>query len=226
MEENPDNQLFLSTSDKYEETLEFLEDYLTEESDLMECYYYEVPEEKAIELGIPYNESRKLYLAWEILREAAFYYMDVANAGKVETTKEYEAAKNYEVLMDETKGNQLTYSGYAVVNDSYEYGEEKIAERIKLCYDSVDNRGIIMQFYSESEMRVQEFILKMLPVCCPEGYLTEEEIQEIFKEREEKEETLNIKINEKSCLQVAYSEWENLYYVKIAAAGDSLFYVS
>ena len=76
--------------------------------------------------------------------------------------------------------------------------------------------------------RFRTFVETLLPVCCPEAYLTAEEIEDLQKQMEESKEGRYIQVNLHSWLSVMGSVNESQqtveYSVAIAASNDGILY--
>ena len=105
---------------------------------------------------------------------------------------------------------------------------EKETETYKIVYDPTDKRVISLYGSMTDPRRLESFVKALFPVCCPEGYLTTDEIGDIREQLNESEDSIII--------QAAPHGWINFfsridaenkvvqYYVKIAASDAGLLH--
>lgn len=183
---------------------------------------YSMKKEALADWGISSNFGRKMYLDWQTIRDAVFYYMETGDQAVVTEEKE------------ETMGAVLWYR---------EDGEENIENRCcvrltcrilyqgtvnETCviqYDPVDQRVLSVSYSSYKRKRTEEFLTELLPVCCPEGFLTKKEARDVMEklsvDNESDYESQEYVLNARTWIQVTASAVldEDIHYeAKIAAS--------
>lgn len=222
-----DERLISSLDEDYETILKKLEKYdpkigedLTE--GMVSC---ELTEDELLEWNIPGNTRRKMYLDKDSIQKVLFSQMGLDR------------------IKNQIKTEKNSYpSVYRKVDDSYEllsnlsYSEEAYqvttlsgdTENYKILYDPVDQRVICLRGITTDPQRFRTFVETLLPVCCPEAYLTSEEIEGLQKQMEESKEGRYIQVNHHSWLSIMGSVNESQqpveYSVAIAASNDGILY--
>lgn len=222
-----DERLISSLDEDYETILKRLEKYdpkigedLTE--GMISC---ELTEEELLEWNIPGNTRRKMYLDKASIQKVLFSQMGLDR------------------IKNQIKTEKNSHpSVYRRVDDSYEllsnlsYSEEAYQvttlsgdrENYEIFYDPVDQRVICLRGSTTDPQRFRTFVETLLPVCCPEAYLTAEEIADLQKQMEESKEGRYIQVNLHSWLSVMGSVNESQetieYSVAIAASNDGILY--
>ena len=185
----------------------------------------ELTEEELLEWNIPGNTRRKMYLDKASIQKVLFSQMRLDR------------------IKNQIKTEKNSHpSVYRRVDDSYEllsnlsYSEEAYQvttlsgdrENYEIFYDPVDQRVICLRGSTTDPQRFRTFVETLLPVCCPEAYLTAEEIADLQKQMEESKEGRYIQVNLHSWLSVMGSvneSQENIEYsVAIAASHDGILY--
>lgn len=226
VQEHPDNQIVAGGSEDYEEIVE----YIREKGEPAESYYeaterFAMKEAELVKLGIPYNDGRKLYLDWETLRDHIFYLMDVEE----KRISSEERSFNSSISIDRSTGGKVRNYSYVQMSYNYEYidweaDNAAVEENIGIVYDPVDERGIHVSFRTDSLKRGIWFLTEVFPACCPEGYLTEDEAQEILTELIEEEDYPIVGVNERSWVRAfSLGSEEKTYYIGVAAENSSLY---
>ena len=185
----------------------------------------ELTEEELLEWNIPGNTRRKMYLDKDSIQKVLFSQMGLDR------------------IKNQIKTEKNSYpSVYRRVDDSYEllsnlsYSEEAYqvttlsgdTENYEIFYDPVDQRVICLRGSTTDPQRFRTFVETLFPVCCPEAYLTSEEIEDLQKQMEESKEGRYIQVNLHSWLSVMGSVNESQetieYSVAIAASNDGILY--
>lgn len=222
-----DERLISSLDKDYETILKKLTRYTPEMEEEPEdgSVFCELTEDELVSWNVPDNLGRKMYLDKESVRKVLFSEMGFHEKNvQIETKKESSGFVSrsvdgsYELLRNSSSSEE----SWKI--DIPQEGNEDY----KISYDPVDQRVICLSGNMTDPGRLQTFLETLFPVCCPEGYLSAEEIKDLQKRMEQSEESMMI--------QVAPHSWVSLfgmvdtnqktvrYYVKIAASKAGLLH--
>ena len=222
-----DDRLVSSLSQNYSKILEQLTEYAPEAGEKLEegSISCELTEAQLLKWNVPDNFGRKMYLDKESIRKALFLEMGFYKEDiQIKTDKDCtgfvsrSVDGSYEMLKN-TSSAEETYRVQF---------PEKETETYKIVYDPTDKRVISLYGSMTDPRRLESFVKALFPVCCPEGYLTTDEIGDIREQLNESEDSIII--------QAAPHGWINFfsqidaenkvvqYYVKIAASDAGLLH--
>ena len=222
-----DDRLVSSLSQNYSKILEQLTEYAPEAGEKLEAgsISCELTEAQLLKWNVPDNFGRKMYLDKESIRKALFLEMGFYKEDiQIKTDKDCtgfvsrSVDGSYEMLKN-TSSAEETYRVQF---------PEKETETYKIVYDPTDKRVISLYGSMTDPRRLESFVKALFPVCCPEGYLTTDEIGDIREQLNESEDSIII--------QAAPHGWINFfsqidaenkvvqYYVKIAASDAGLLH--
>lgn len=222
-----DEELISSLDKNYGEILKKLTEYAPEMGEDLEqgSVSCELTEAELMKCNIPWNSGRKMYLDKDSVKKVLFSELDL-NQEKIQIKedKDYNSAVYRSVDGDYEYLKNMTIS-----KESFQVeipGKE--TEYYTISYDPTDRRVICLNGSTTDPERFRIFTETMFPVCCPEAYLTSEEIADLQTQMEKSEESNVIQVNFHSWIsffsQIDSDKETVRYYVKIAASNAGLCY--
>lgn len=209
-----DMRPFTAKEKDFAEKLQYLKEHGTVSSEYEEFISYEIEEAEFMDWGCPNNKNRKMYLDQETMYEICCFYLKLDPKQAEEIYGDFASLIHW--YMYEVESLQID------VESSWEYSWEK--ERLKIGYDPVDDRVFSIVFSTYDRAKIEDCLKNVLPFCCPETYLEDNEIEEILLCAEEEESSM-LCLNEKSWIYVySYqSGGERYYSCEIAACFSGLW---
>lgn len=186
--------------------------------------YFERKARKAKENGIARDDEkqtskRKMYLDKDSIQKVLFSEMGL-NKKKAQTKTE----KSYSGSASTGEEDSREFpENDSVVQKSYQVEiPQKGTEEYKISYDPADQRVFCLSGQMTDPERLRTFLETMFPVCCPEAYLTSDEITDLQEQMEKSEEGDTIHVNFHSWLHFSSeidTEKKTVQYcVEIAAS--------
>ena len=216
-----------SDTKNYPEILEELEKSGTvtyeTENENYHSISYSMKKEALVDWGMPVNFGRKMYLDWQTIRDAVFYYM--GTGGQAMVTEEKEETMGYVSWYREDGEETIENRCYVRLTCRILY-QGTTSETCVIQYDPIDRRALSVSYSSYKRERTERFLTEMLPVCCPEGYLTEKEAKDVMEklsaDNENGYDSREYVLNARTWIQVLESDFgmneDKRYEAKIAAS--------
>lgn len=186
---------------------------------------YEADREALLEWGVPCSSGRKMYLDAEAIQRGLFYYMDIGSEAVLEEeSEEYTGWISRYISGD----YEEIHNGIYVKKSCSVLFQGEFRESYRINYDPVDQRVISLSLSTKNKERAGEFLVKMLPICCPEGYVTDAEAEELLEKQDgEKEfESREYAVNARTWIGISFSDYsdsgETEYSVTLASSNAGL----
>lgn len=186
---------------------------------------YEADREALLEWGVPCSSGRKMYLDAEAIQRGLFYYMDIGSEAVLDKeSEEYTGWISRYISGD----YEEIHNGIYVKKSCSVLFQGEFRESYRINYDPVDQRVISLSLSTKNKERAGEFLVKMLPICCPEGYVTDAEAEELLKKQDgEKEfESREYAVNARTWIGISFSDYsdsgETEYSVTLASSNAGL----
>lgn len=222
-----DDRLISSLGRNYQEILKQLTEYAPEAGEELESgsVSFKLTEEQLREWNVPDNFGRKMYLDKDSIKKVLFLEMGLYKEKvQIKTERDYTGFVSRSV-----DGSYEMLKNISSSEETYRVQlSQKETETYRIVYDPTDKRVISLYGNLTAPDRLENFVEALFPVCCPEGYLTTDEIRDIQEQMNESEDSI--------ILQVAPHSWVNFssqidsenqtvqYYVKIAASDAGLLH--
>lgn len=221
-----DKMLVCKGTKYYEKILEYLQTHGEVDEnismwEIISCAYnwegYFIDKKELMDMGLSYNLGRKMLLNWKTAEEALFYLMDIDEKSIYSTEEEY----NGRVFL------RTDFDGL-IVNGSYVKRHYKVEngdswDDYTLNYDPVDGRVINIKINVKGREKAERFLTEVLPVFCPEAYLTSGEARKLL---ETEDELIYTGVNEKVWTHISHYTYtdgtEGDYRVSLAASYSAL----
>lgn len=187
-----DMQLFTSAEKDYTEKLEYLQENGTLRYEESEYLTYEIEEAEFMDWGCKNNCYRKMYLDQKTLYEICSFYLNLDSKKIREIRGDF--TSNIQQLLYEVESLQINVKSF------WEYNWTE--ECLEIAYDPLDDRVFYVEFQTYDKAKMENYLDKVLPFCCPETYLKEDEIEKIF---------MSIEADENSALCLNEKAWIYAY---------------
>ena len=174
---------------------------------------------------VPDNLGRKMYLDRDSVRKVLFSTMGFQEKNiQIKTEKE-----TYGSVSRSVDGSYEFLRNSSGIKESFQVDiPEKETESYEIYYDPADQRVICLNGSMTDPEHLRIFLETLFSICCPEGRLSSEEIQDLQKRMEQSEESMILQVSFHSWLSlfgISDANGENIrYYVKMAASKAGLFY--
>lgn len=208
-----DMQPFTSRENDFTEKLQYLQENGTQKYEETEYISYEIDEAGFMDWGCQNNCDRKMYLDQETLYEICNFYLNLDQKKAREIYGDFSSRIYW--YLNEVESLQVD------VKSSWEYSWTD--ESLKIVYDPWDDRVFCIEFQTYDIEKMEEYLQKVLPFCCLETYLEEDETEEILYAEEGEYSALCL--NEKAWVYAYTYQMEEKtgYSCRIAACCSALW---
>lgn len=198
-----DTKTLSELDEDFEEKLQYLKEYGNVTDEQEESAYYSLEETEYLKWGVKSNKCRKMYLDYETLKDACFYYLDLDDRKINSNEKKFSSS----IYWNKSGIQSLDVVGKKT--ETWDWGDSLIIE-----YDAADQRVFSLSLTTADIDQMRVFLNKILRLCCPETYLEDAEIEEIIEKIKNGDEDVAVVcLNEKAWLWgYGYELSDEFYY--------------
>lgn len=203
-----DTRSYTSEEKDFTEKLQYLQENGTLRYENEEYVSYEIEEAEFMDWGCSNNYDRKMYLDQVTLYEICCFYLNLDLNEAEEIYGDFSGRVYW--YLSEVEYLEID------IKSSWEYRWKD--ECLEITYDPSDDRVFYVEFQTYDKRKIETYLRKVLPLCCPETYLKETEIEKIISYMEEGEVS-DLCLDEKAWVYTESSQTDEKteYSCRIAA---------